>query len=127
MGVGDGGWSDGSGDGSGSGEGSGDDSSTGPGRVLVEAAVTYCGSISPISVSPVNGGVVTLSADVFGPTTSGPPPALQWTASSTGTFSQPNNASTSFTCGGPGLVTLTLTATSPGCHQTSTTTINCSS
>jgi hypothetical protein len=117
---------DGFADGWGSGNGSGnEDGSTGPGMVLVEAAVTYCGSVSPISVSPVNGGVVSLSANVFGPTNNGPPPALQWTAPS-GTFSEPNNAGTSFTCGGPGPVTVTLTATSLNCHQTASATVVCS-
>lgn len=98
--------------------------SGGVGQVLIEGSVTNCAAVSPISVSPDNGGMVILSATINDPPNNGAPPTFQWTAPG-GTFADPRALSTTFTCGGAGTVIVTLTVSSPGCDQHSSGTVIC--
>jgi hypothetical protein len=96
----------------------------GMGQVFVEASVTNCASLTPISVSPNNGGSVQLGASIVDAPDNGAPPIVKWTATS-GTFSDPLSSNTTFVCGAPGAVTVTLTLSSPGCDQHASASITC--
>jgi|SRR5579863_5962253 hypothetical protein len=96
----------------------------GMGQVFVEASVTNCASLTPISVSPNNGGSVQLGASIVDAPDNGAPPTVKWTATS-GTFTDPLSSNTTFLCAAPGTVTVTLTLSSPGCDQHASASVTC--
>jgi len=109
----------------------GGSSDSGTGQVFVEASLSYCALVSGLSVSPNNGGSVILSGTIIPPPPfpgedayTGPAPVAQWTAVS-GAFTDPTSTDTTFICGPAGLVTVTLTAVSPGCDQHSSAIVTC--
>jgi hypothetical protein len=92
------------------------------GVVLVAQGAYQCPGISSFSISPAEilatGQTAQLNVATVGPA----PTSIQWTASggAGGGFSNPNAANPTFSCGGPGAVTVTVQVLENGTHPDGT-------
>jgi hypothetical protein len=95
-----------------------------PGKVVVMGTVTGCPTIVSMTVPAqlAVGASTPVSAVIQVP--GGAAPTLKWTASS-GTFLNPGQPSTFFTCTTVGMDTITLTATIGTCSDTLSGYISC--
>jgi hypothetical protein len=97
------------------------------GSVRVGGSVKNCPTVGSLSISPaeldVGGtGEATLTASAAVP--GGGTISYAWSASS-GVLGAPSSATTTFGCTAPGLVNVTITATSDGCSDHASGTVAC--
>jgi hypothetical protein len=103
-----------------------EDVSSSPGNVQVHSSFVDCPTITGITVPDqiVVGDSAAVGA-VISTTQGAPTPTLKWT-STTGTFLNPGQATTLFTCIVPGPTTVTLTLNATGqCHDSLGSVIRC--
>jgi phospholipase C len=99
------------------------------GSVSVNGVLNECPSVTAVSALPsqvLTGGSLSVSGAASDPDSGPSALSFKWTSTS-GTFSAPTSASTSFTCTTPGTATLTLTASDGdhGCDTSSTVQVTC--
>jgi len=102
------------------------------GSIMVNGTINVCPVVDGVSANPAQvavGGTIALSAAAHDSDAGPSPLAYQWTAPS-GSFANGGTASPTFTCGAPGLTSITVTVSDgdpvAGCPATGTVQIRCS-
>lgn len=97
-----------------------------PGALQITTTVgeTACPTVNPFGVGPDNGGMIALDATLSGDAPDGETIMVDWSATA-GTFSDPHSLDTTYFCAAAGIVTVTLTASLPGCQQQASAALTC--
>src|SRR5262249_42712538 len=98
------------------------------GRLSVKANVVNCPTITSFEVAPTQlgpGQIAHVSATAIDVDTPVSDLTFSWTAP-VGSFADPSAPETTYTCEGPGAVTITLTVSDDGCSDTTAVPISCS-